>query len=68
MFCGIAPNSPLANAAAFFTITMPRTNSGTSEMVTLEILKFSTALKVWIPQYASAGTSRSPNKSTSFLY
>ena len=50
IFFGITPNSALVNAVAFFTITIPRTNSGTSEIVLLEMLKFSIALSVWIPQ------------------
>ena len=39
----------LAIAAAFFTITMPRMNSGTSLTVVPEMGKFSTARRVWMP-------------------
>ena len=61
----MAPNAPLACAVAFLTMTMLRTNCGTSEIFCVEILKFSMARKVWMPQYTSAGISRSPNKSCS---
>ena len=39
----------LAIAAAFFTITMPRMNSGTSLTVVPEMRKFSIARTVWTP-------------------
>lgn len=39
----------LAIAAAFFTITMPRMNSGTSLTVVPEMRKFAIARTVWTP-------------------
>ena len=43
------PISRLARAAAFFTMTMPRTKSGMSLMVVGAMGKFSTARTVWMP-------------------
>ena len=62
---GRAPSSRFASAAAFFTRTIPRINSGTEFTVTPEMGKFSIALNVWMPYQASSGTSRSPSRSVS---
>ena len=43
------PSSLLASAAAFFTMTIPRTNSGSWEIVRPEIWKFSIARTVCTP-------------------
>ena len=48
-FSSRTPISRLASAAAFFTMTMPRTKSGMSLIVADAIGKFSTARTVWTP-------------------
>src|SRR5947209_14777097 len=65
-FCaGRWPRRLLARAAACLTSASARTNSGKCPTGTPVMGKFSTARSVWMPQYASAGTSRSPRRSCS---
>ena len=46
---GSACSRTFASAAAFFTMTMPRMNSGSWLRVVRETWKFSTARRVWMP-------------------
>ena len=59
------PSSWLVVAAASLTAASASTRYGLSPIGMPVIGKFSSARSVWMPQYASSGTSRSPIRSCS---